>query len=232
MLRSGDGAGTLAPSMSLTAVLAEVAIVTVPVLAAIVFHEVAHGAVAYLLGDPTAARAGRLTLNPVPHLDPVGSLLLPALLLVVPLLFGTRPFLFGYARPVPVDLTRLRRPRRDAVLVALAGPAMNLLLATAAASLLALLPRPDDPGSALQAVRLLALAAVQVNCVLAVFNLLPIPPLDGGRVLQAILPTRTAQALRRVEAFGFVIVLTLWFNTDWGHLAVRRLVGAFLAWSR
>jgi Zn-dependent protease len=219
--------------MSLTAVLAEVAIVTVPVLAAIVFHEIAHGAVAYLLGDPTAARAGRLTLNPLPHLDPVGSLLVPALLLfLVPLLFGTRPMLFGYAKPVPVDVNRLRRPRRDAVLVALAGPATNLLLAAVSAAILAALPYPVDPSSAGQALRLVAMAAVQVNCVLAVFNLLPIPPLDGGRVLQAVLPAGPARWMRSVEAFGFVIVLTLWFNTDWGHLAVRRLVGLFLAWSR
>src|SRR5216110_3489232 len=105
-------------------VIAEVAVVAVLILAAIVFHEVAHGAVAYAFGDPTAARAGRLTLNPLPHIDPFGTVILPRLL-------GTLGFVFGYARPVPVNFARLRRPRRDAVLVALAGPATNLLLATA-----------------------------------------------------------------------------------------------------
>src|SRR5205809_5438764 len=96
-------------------VVAELVIVAVPILAAIVFHEVAHGAVAYGLGDPTAARHGRLTLNPLPHIDPFGTVVLPALLMLAPLLFGTRPFIFGYARPVPIDVRRLRHPRRDTV---------------------------------------------------------------------------------------------------------------------
>ena len=122
-------------------VIAEVAVVAVLILAAIVFHEVAHGAVAYAFGDPTAARAGRLTLNPLPHIDPFGTVILPGLLLLLPRLLGTPGFVFGYARPVPVNFARLRRPRRDAVLVALAGPATNLLLATASAFVLRLLFR-------------------------------------------------------------------------------------------
>src|SRR2546422_742243 len=120
-------------------VIAEVAIVAVPILAAIVFHEVAHGAVAYAFGDPTAARAGRLTLNPLSHIDPFGTVILPGLLLLLPRLLGTPTVLFGYARPVPVDFRQLRHPRRDAVLVALAGPATNLVLATVSAFVLGLL---------------------------------------------------------------------------------------------
>src|SRR4029077_7723207 len=114
-------------------VVVEVAIVAVPILAAIVFHEVAHGAVANAFGDPTAARAGRLTLNPLPHIDPVGTVLLPGFLLVTAFVMGTSPFVFGWAKPVPVAYRRLRHPRRDAVLVALAGPGTNLLLASLSA---------------------------------------------------------------------------------------------------
>src|SRR2546427_3158756 len=123
--------------MASSLVIARIAIFAVPVLAAIVFHEVAHGAVAYALGDPSAARHGRLTLNPLPHIDPFGTILLPALLLLAPLLFGTPAVVFGYARPVPVDVRRLRHPRRDAVLVALAGPGAHPLL-----------PAGDDPAPA------------------------------------------------------------------------------------
>src|SRR5437867_12880002 len=133
------------PGVTASGVIAEVAIVAVPVLAAIVFHEVAHGAVAYACGDPTAARHGRLTLNPIPHIDPVGTVLLPAVLLLAPLLLGTPAVVFGWARPVPVDVRRLRHPRRDAVLVALAGPATNLVLATFSALALAALPHTPAP---------------------------------------------------------------------------------------
>src|SRR5256885_12806080 len=157
--------------------IAEVAVVAVLILAAIVFHEVAHGAVAYAFGDPTAARAGRLTLNPIPHIDPFGTVILPGLLY----LFTHGALLFGYARPVPVDFGRLRHPRRDAVLVALAGPVTNLVLATASAFVLGALPRTAEPGSAVTVVGMLAVASLSINCVLAVFNLLPVPPLDGGR---------------------------------------------------
>src|SRR2546428_4767968 len=125
--------------------IAEVAIVAVPILAAIVFHEVAHGAVAYACGDPTAARAGRLTLNPLPHIDPFGTVILPGLLLLLPRLLGTSGFVFGYARPVPVNFARLRRPRRDAILVAPAGPAAHPLPAAASALPPRLLPAPPPP---------------------------------------------------------------------------------------
>jgi len=205
---------------SASAVVAHAAIVAVPVVAAIVLHEVAHGAVAYACGDPTAARRGRLTLNPIPHVDPVGTLLLPGILLLAPLLFGTPAVVFGWARPVPVDFARLRHPRRDAILVALAGPATNLALAAASAFVLGALPRTPEPGLGVTVVGMLAVASLSINCVLAVFNLLPVPPLDGGRVLTALLPVRVARALVPVERIALIVLFLVVMQ---GHV-VSRLV--------
>lgn len=205
--------------MSVSTVIAQIAIVAVPILAAIVFHEVAHGAVAYVLGDPTAARHGRLTLNPLPHIDPFGTILLPGMLLLAPLLLGTPTVVFGYARPVPVDVRRLRHPRRDAVLVALAGPATNLALAAASVLVLAALPE-RGPTHLVTGVAKMAAASLSINCLLAVFNLLPIPPLDGGRVLTALLPQRLTGTLRAIEGVGYVLVLLVLLNTS----IVSRLV--------
>ncbi len=214
------------------ALIAEIAIVAVPILAAIIFHEVAHGAVAYAFGDPTAARHGRLTLNPLPHIDPVGTVLLPAVLLLAPLALGTRPFLFGWARPVPIDPRHFRHPRRDVVLVALAGPATNLALAATSALALAALPVSPDPTSLVWALRLMADASIRINCVLAVFNVLPIPPLDGGRVLTAILPLRAARALVGFERYGYVLLLLVVLNTGVLGTLVRPLVAFFLGLAR
>jgi Zn-dependent protease len=213
------------PGVTASQVIAQIAIVAVPVLAAIVFHEVAHGVVAYACGDPTAARHGRLTLNPIPHIDPVGTVILPAVLLLAPLVLGTPAVVFGWARPVPVDFRRLRHPRRDAVLVALAGPATNLVLATISALALSLLPHRPEPMSLAAGVHQMAIASLQINCVLAVFNLLPVPPLDGGRVVTALLPGAAARALARVEGVGLVIVLLVVMNGD----VLGRLVGPVIA---
>jgi len=222
----------MVPSATVSQVVGEIAIFAVPILAAIIFHEVAHGAVAYALGDPTAARHGRLTLNPLPHIDPVGTILLPGFLLLAPYLFGTPAFVFGYARPVPVDVRRLGNPRRDAVLVALAGPVTNLLLAAASALALAWLPAPTGPATLLAGLRRLAGASLSINCVLAVFNLLPVPPLDGGRVVSALLPEAPRRALRRVEGVSLVVLLFLLMNTNVVSRLTRPLLAFFLGLAR
>jgi len=191
----------------------QISIWALPVLVAIVFHEVAHGWVAFRLGDPTAARMGRLTLNPLSHIDLFGTLLLPLLLIIV-----RAPFLFGYAKPVPVNFYNLNHPKRDMVWVALAGPATNILLALGSVLFLKLLLSvnfsPRDPFSSLLLAVLTPLAlmaknSVIINVVLAVFNAFPIPPLDGGRVVVGLLPEPHSSAVARIEPYGFLIILLL-----------------------
>lgn len=179
----------------------------VPVLLAVTLHEVAHGYVANLLGDPTARLARRLSLNPLRHVDPVGTVVVPGLLFVT-----GAPFLFGWAKPVPVNFRQLRHPRRDMVLVALAGPGTNLLQAVIAAFLLQALyvAEPEATTSVVWAADMLKNLFV-LNLVLAVFNMIPIPPLDGGRVAVGLLPMPLAMQLARLERVGMFLLIGVIF---------------------
>ncbi len=175
-----------------------------PVLLAITLHEAAHGFVAWKLGDDTAKVMGRVTFNPLKHVDKFGTILLPALLLLM-----RAPFLFGWAKPVPVDFHRLRNPKRDMVWVAAAGPGTNLALAFVSALLIHIALLTDDP---LRGWLIANLAnSVLINLVLAVFNLLPLPPLDGGRIAVGLLPRPYALALARVEKYGLFLIIGILF---------------------
>jgi Zn-dependent protease len=196
----------------------------VPVVLAITLHEAAHGYVAKLFGDRTAEMLGRVTLNPVRHVDPVGTILVPGVLLLTAKLAGGVPFIFGWAKPVPVNAANLRHPRRDMVWVAIAGPGSNFVQALLWAVLLVV----SVSGGALSSAGLSEMAriGVNVNLVLMALNILPIPPLDGGRVLAGLLPARAASMLSRIEPFGLFVILGLLVAGLLDNLMRPLIVGA------
>ena len=184
--------------------LYEISIWAIPAVIAITFHEASHGYVAHLLGDDTAWRLGRVSFNPLVHIDPFGTVVLPVMLLLL-----HAPFLFGYAKPVPVNFRALRHLRVDSILVAAAGPGMNLLLATIAALAFHIVGYVPAPGAQWLAANLRN--ALLLNVILAIFNLLPVPPLDGGRILVGVLPGVLARPLSRLESYGLLILIGLLF---------------------
>lgn len=185
--------------------LLEIAVWLVPLVIAIVFHEVAHGLVARQLGDPTAEERGRLSLNPIRHIDPFGTIILPLILAI------SHAPVFGWAKPVPVNYRRLNHPRRDMVLVALAGPGMNLLLAIVGAIILAatIAMSAGAQGFVAALVAANALNFVLINIFLAVFNLLPVPPFDGGHVVEGLLPRPLSRRFRKIGRYSLLVLIIL-----------------------
>lgn len=217
-----------------------VSYMALPLLFAMVLHEYAHGWVAERCGDPTAKLKGRLTINPLAHIDPFGTIILPLICLILP-----GGFLLGWAKPVPIDPRHMRRPRHDMALVAAAGPAMNLALAVASALLLAAIFVLDpsltirraadssSPPASLATMFLLPIAvmafySVLINVFLALFNLIPIPPLDGGRILTSVLPAKPALALARLEPYGMLILVGL-IVFDKELRVIHTITGTFAA---
>ncbi len=187
-----------------------IAVYAIPVLFGITLHEAAHGYVARFFGDPTAEQAGRISLNPIKHIDPVGTIAVPLFLLLTTKLLGGAGLLFGWAKPVPVNWARLRNPKKDILWVALAGPASNLLMGVMWALTLRFqvslgFDLHDFWGR-------MAIAGVQVNLVLMALNLVPLPPLDGGRIVYSLLPQKYADQYARIEPYGMVILIVLMFT--------------------
>jgi Zn-dependent protease len=179
-----------------------VSVWVIPVVLAITLHEASHGYVAHLFGDDTAWNAGRVSANPLRHIDPFGTILLPGMLLL-----AHSPFLFGYAKPVPINFWALRNPKRDMIWVAAAGPVTNILMALAAGFMTHLLPFLPVTSARWFAENLLH--AIEINVILAVFNMIPLPPLDGGRVAVGLLPRTLALPLARLERYGILVLLAL-----------------------
>ena len=201
-------------------ILQGIAIMAIPVVLAITLHEVAHGWVAYKLGDPTAKNQGRLTLNPLAHIDPFGTIILP----LISYIFAG--FIIGSAKPVPVNFHKLRNPKRDMIWVAAAGPGVNIAMALICGILFQLLlplTLQVSSGSGLLSIILVPLIlmlkeGIKWNVVLAIFNLIPVPPLDGSRILAGVLPYRQAEFLGRIEPYGLLIVTFLVFLNPFGFM--------------
>jgi len=206
------------------------AISALPVLIAITFHELSHGLIAYKLGDPTAKMMGRLTINPIAHIDLFGTIIMPLLLLI----FTNGQFVFGYAKPVPINPMNFKNPRRDMAISAAGGPTTNILLAIVSMVILkfAVFPllsfAPEGmAATVLEPIAMMLKSSIIINVVLASFNLIPIPPLDGGRVVVGFLPHKQAMSFSRIEPFGFIIVIILIYT----HIAdyfVMPMVNLFL----
>jgi len=204
------------------AIIQKLAIYALPVIFAITLHEAAHGYVARRFGDSTAWMLGRVTLNPLKHIDPVGTVLVPAMLLLV----SGGDLLFGWAKPVPVNFSALRNPKRDMLWVAAAGPGANLLMALLWAFLFKLaVLTPDQPYA--EAMKAMARAGISINAVLMILNLLPLPPLDGGRIAVSLLPMRASMTFARIEPYGIWILLLLLF-THVIDMVLYPLMGIFL----
>lgn len=202
--------------MDFTSLARQLIIAAIPILIAITFHEVAHGFAANKLGDPTAKMMGRLTLNPIAHIDLVGTIIVPIMLFI----FSNGTFIFGSAKPVPVNFNNLRHPRRDSALVSAAGPATNVIIAFASILLFILLYKisPQSPSSPFISQKIMIPLSIMLqysitfNIFIAAFNLLPVPPLDGGRIVTSLLPTKHSYQFSKLEPYGILIVLALWFT--------------------
>ncbi len=197
---------------SIAPVIQNIAVIALPILFAVILHEVAHGWVAHALGDPTAKKAGRLTLNPIHHIDPFGTVIMPILLFFL----SNGKLIFGYARPVPINPYNFKNPKRDMALSSLAGPGINILMAVGCAAVLRLaMPAaekflPERVWSWFaEPTELMFLYGVLINVVLAVLNMIPIPPLDGSRVVYWLLPEKQAMVYYRLERYGMLVLLAL-----------------------